>query len=72
MFTNTGGNNVFLVETVANDEQLAMIFWCALESAAKFNRDQKVFLITLHKSKVKKTHEAKGFDQTSSLPYLLD
>ena len=47
-----GGRNVFLVETVENDDPLGIVCWCSLESAAVFNPKHKVFLITLHKSRV--------------------
>ena len=47
-----GGRNVFLVETVENDDPLGIVCWCSLESAAVFNPNHKVFLITLHKSTV--------------------
>lgn len=50
-----GGRNVFLVETVENDDPLGIVCWCSLESAAVFNPSHKVFLITLHKSTLPRT-----------------
>ena len=48
----TDGKNVFLVETVNNDLPIEIACWCSLESAAVFNADHKVFLLSLHKNKV--------------------